>query len=419
MDPRYLLHRLGPGPVRELAERNVTKLRRRLAGVEKRLVTLEPAGAVRGEVLFSYILDALLEPDAPPASTHTHFWESATMARTFADAGYRVDAVAWTNDAFEPAKDYDVVVDVRTNLERWAPRLAPETVKVLHIDTSHWSVNNPAQERRLAELRARRGVALRPVKRLPENRAIEVADCATILGNAFTESTYAFAGKPIFRIPISVPFTYPWTESKDFAAVRRRFLWFGSGGLVHKGLDLVLEAFAGLPDVRLTVCGPVGRERDFEREYFRELYRTPNIRTLGWVDVAPASFVELAREHLALVYPSCAEGGGSSVLTCMHAGLIPVINDEVSVDLDPAWGVRLAGTSIGELRDAIRHLAGRDSAQLERMARGARDFARERHTRERFAEGYRGFVASLVDGSWQRTPHPIPLPAGERGHEVG
>ena len=36
--------------------------------------------------------------------------------------------------------------------------------------------------------------------------------------------------------------------------------------MVHKGLDLVLEAFAGMPEYHLTVCGPVAKEKDFERE---------------------------------------------------------------------------------------------------------------------------------------------------------
>ena len=60
--------------------------------------------------------------------------------------------------------------------------------------------------------------------------------------------------------------------------------------MVHKGLDLVLEAFAATPELQLTVCGPVDRERNFNDFYRRELYRTPNIRTVGWIDVAGREF---------------------------------------------------------------------------------------------------------------------------------
>jgi len=402
MSIEYLLHQLEPAHVLAEIRRVTGKLARRARRIEERTVTLEPAGPARGDVLFSYVIDPfLLRPGEPVPYSHTHYWESLTMARAFVDLGYRVDAVSWTNRRFVPERAYDFVIDVRLNLERWAPLLPPETVKVLHVDSAHYTFNNPAQEARRRALEERRGVRLRPVKMLPENRAIESADLATVLGNELTQSTYAFAGKPLFRIPISVPFTYPWQEGKDFDAARRRFLWFGSGGLVHKGLDLVLEAFAGLPDHHLTVCGPVRRERDFERAYFRELYRTPNVRTYGWIDVGAPEFLELARETLALVYPSCAEGGGASVLTCMHAGLIPIVNREVSVDLEASYGVALAECSIEAIRDRVRELAARPAAELEAMARNAWTFARERHTKDVFRESYRRFAERLVDGSWR------------------
>ncbi len=400
---RYLLHHLAPAFLRSELRRITQKLLRKARRVDEQVVTLEPpAGSPRGDVLFSYVIDPfLLRPGQAIPTTHTHFWESRTMARTFVELGFRVDAISWTNLGFVPPRDYDFIIDVRLNLERLAP-LQPSAVCVLHTDTAHYTCNNPAQERRLQALAKRRGTAIRPQRMLPSNRAAESADCITLLGNEFTQGTYRFAGKPIFRIPISVPFTYPWPEGKDFAAVRRRFLWFGSGGLVHKGLDLVLEAFAGMPDFHLTVCGPIRRERDFEREYFRELYQTPNIRTLGWVDVGAPEFQQLARECLGVVYPSCAEGGGGSVVTCMHAGLIPVVNDEVSVDVDASRGMPLAECSIEQIRETVAELAERGARELEERARNAWSFARAHHTKDRFREEYRRFAASLVDGSWRQ-----------------
>ncbi len=223
-----------------------------------------------------------------------------------------------------------------------------------------------------------------------------------VLGNRFTQATYAFAGKPVLHVPVSVPFTYPEAAGKDFAAVRRRYLWFGSGGLVHKGLDLVLEAFAGLPDHELLVCGPIRRERDFERAYFRELYQTPNIRTLGWVDVAPDAFLALARTCLGLVYPSCSEGGGSSVYTCMHAGLLPLVNFEVSVDVAPEYGVLLPRVDPETIQAAVRGLSARSRQQLAAMARAAREQARRVSSKEIFAAAYRR--AAEVAGGRQLPP---------------
>ena len=174
-------------------------------------------------------------------------------------------------------------------------------MKVLHCDTAHWSFNNSAERERLRALEVRRGVRLRPRRQMPESGSDRVADVLTYLGNDFTRGTYPDRGKPMVRIPVSVPHTYDWPEGRDFERARSTFLWFGSGGLVHKGLDLVLEAFAGMPRRRLVVCGPISRERDFAREYGRELYGLPNVRTLGWIDVGSKRFRELARGRTTIV----------------------------------------------------------------------------------------------------------------------
>lgn len=404
-----LLLDIQPANVRSEARRLYGKYSRKLRRADQQVVTLEPRGERRGRVLFSYIVDPfLLAGPAEIPYSHTHFWESWTIAHTWAELGFEVDCVSWVNHDFLPRKHYDIVIDVRTNLERWAP-LLPSALKVLHADTAHYTFNNAAQQRRQRDLLARRGISLAGHKLLPENLAAEVADAIVVLGNRFTQSTYTFAGKPVLHVPVSVPFEYPWPEGKNFEAVRHRFLYFGSGGLVHKGLDLVLEAFAGMPENELLICGPIRRERDFERAFFRELYQTPNIRTLGWVDVAPSSFQKLASSCLALVYPSCSEGGGSSVYTCMHAGLVPMVNFEVSVDVDPSFGVPLHQVDPASIRQAVTELAARPAAELEKMARAAQNQARQVSSKEIFVAAYRKAALSLIDGSFRQVAVPSPL----------
>jgi glycosyltransferase involved in cell wall biosynthesis len=396
------------------ARRLARRLARRVRGVEDRVVRLAPAGEKRGHVLFSYIVDPLLAPrDAPVDHSHTHFWESRQMVWTLVDAGYAVDAVHWTNQRFVPRLAYDVVLDVRTNLERWVGHQPSSTLRLFHCDTAHWAFNNQAQAQRLADLAERRGIVLAAHRQIPPNRGIELADHATYLGNAFTRSTYQPWGTPMTRIPVSVPRRYDWPQGKDFASVRRRFVWFGSGGLVHKGLDLVLEAFAGMPDLELVVMGPIRRERDFARAFRRELYELPNVETVDWVDVAAPRFLEICRRGLGLVYPSCSEGGGSSALTCLHAGLVPILTREASVDLEDAWGVELTKASVDEIRAAVRTLSERPAGELEAMARGAWEWVRAHHTREAFADAWRGYVAELADGRLRGAVTVDETPRGE------
>ncbi len=378
------------------------KLVDRVRRPHRRVVSLAADGARRGRALVSYLVDPFLVPaGAPLPHSHTHFWESRQIAFTFRDLGFDVDVIHWTNRDFVPERRYDALVDVRINLERLAPLVGDGCLRIQHMETAHHRFHNRAQRRRLDDLEARRGARLAPRKLIEENRAIENAHYGTTTGNRFTIGTYAHAGREIHRVPLSTPRLFPSPAGKDFDRCRRRFLWFGSGGLVHKGLDLVLEAFAGMPDFELVVCGPVHLERDFEAHYARELYGTPGITTEGWVDVAGDRFRRIVESCVGLVYPSCSEAGGGSAITCLHAGLIPIVTYETSIDLE-GFGVELPEASIESIREAVGRVAELPAAELERHAVGAWEHARREHTRERFAAAHRRAIESIL-ADWERS----------------
>lgn len=355
-----------------------------------------PAGAVKGRVLLAYVIDPFLrKPGQPISNDHTHHWESYQIAQTFLKYGYAVDVISYQNRSFKPTRRYDLFVSARTHFERIASRLNPDCRKIVHLDTSHWLFNNAAAYQRLLMVKDRRGVALNNVKMVEPNWSLELADEATVLGNEFTIGTYRYANKPLTRIPISNPITYDWDNTKDFARCAKSYLWFGSSGFVHKGLDLVLEAFAQLPDYNLYVCGPLDDEREFVETFRKELFETGNIKTIGWTDVASDQFTEIARNCIGLVYPTCAEGGGGSAITCMHAGLVPIVTYEASVDVEDS-GVILSDASIDSIKTAVMEMSTRPAAELETLARRAWSLSRERHTREKFAQSYDHYVRRLL-----------------------
>ncbi len=363
---------------------------------ERQLISLQPSAPAAGHVLLAYIHDGFfLKPGDPVPHDHTSYWEAPEMARAFLELGYHVDVIDENNDRFIPTKPYSLFVSNRNNFDRIAPMLNPDCVKILYIDSAHWLFHNSAGYRRLQGLQQRRGIVLRPRRSLQPSFAIEQADYAMVLGNAFTVSTYQYANKPFHRLPVASALLYPWVEDKDFEAHRRNFLWLGSGGFVHKGLDLVLDVFADMPDYQLTVCGPITEERDFTRAYHKELYETPNIRTLGWIDIGSPQFLELARSCVALVYPSCSEGQSTSVVTCLHAGLIPVISYECGLDVAD-FGTILRECSLHEIKAAIRAISSLSRDDLARRSRQAWEYARATHTREVFAQEYRKIISTIL-----------------------
>ncbi|KAF0191352.1 MAG: glycosyltransferase [Gammaproteobacteria bacterium] len=370
---------------------------RHIDSIHERVISLAPATESKGNVLLAFVIEPFLRgQDEPVSNAHSHDWESFQMAQTLLELGYRVDVISYLNRRFVPDKHYSIFVAARTNFERLATGLNKDCIKIVHLDTAHWIYNNRAAYARLLDVQTRRRVTLNSVRIIEQNWALEHADYATVLGNDFTIGTYRYADIEMSRVPVSVPVIYDWPENKDFESCRKNFLWFGSAGFVHKGLDLVLEAFSDMPELHLTVCGPIDEDEKFKAAYFKELYETPNIHTHGWVDVASREFERIARGCVALVYPSCAEGGGSSALTCMHAGLIPIVSRESSVDIGD-FGVILEEFTIDAVKRQVKRLSLLPADQCENSARRARDFARRHHTRDIFAAAYKKTIQEILN----------------------
>ncbi len=338
----------------------------------------------------------LCKSEADIGTTHTCDWEGFQIGKTFLDLGYSVDVINFHNRTFIPEKDYQVFVGALDGFGRLAPLVNGDCIKILHAVYAHWLVNNGAQYRRLEQLKNRKGSVLQPVKLIQPDASIRFADHITTLGNQFTVDSYRFAGKPIHRVPISATHHFPFDSEKDFNQCRKNFLWFGGWGLVHKGLDLVLEAFVEMPEYQLIVCGPVDADKEFKKAFRKELYETDNIRVTGWVDVGSEQFAELVSKCAGLVYASCSEAGGGSVVQCMHAGLIPIVSRESSVDVSDDFGVVLQHSSIDEIRQVVRDIAERPAAELAIMSRRAWEYAQEHHTRERFAKVYRDVIERIL-----------------------
>ncbi len=385
-----MLHRIGKNIRNRLGVRK--------PAIHQQTVTLYPPEKSRGNVLLSYIINPfLLSKGDAISNDHTHHWESFQIAQTFIHHGFSVDVISYLNTAFLPSKDYAYFISARTNLERIARTINSDCTIVAHLDTAHWISSNHSAYCRLLALKERRKLSIKnSLKLIESNSALEFAHLGTALGNDYTIDTYRYASKPIYRIPISTTAVYEWNPHKDFERCRNNYLWFGSSGFVHKGLDLVLEAFARMPEFHLTVCGPFDEEKEFLKAYHSELFQTPNIHAVGWTDVNSGKFLDIANNCAGLVYPSCAEGGGGSAITCMHAGIIPILSREASVDLDDDCGVLLPQSSVESIIDAVRKISALPAGRLQLLARNAWQRARDTHTRERFAAEYDRFVSEVL-----------------------
>lgn len=357
---------------------------------------LKPKKTAIGTVSLSYLAWPFREGiDSPRGRGHSNVFESVCIAEIWRDQGFRVEICQHDDRGYAPPADCMVAIDIHDNLVRWQPRLSDGCIKICHATGCHWLPQNMSELVRLEALRARRGVSLKPRRQLSPSQACEVADVISILGNSYTQGTYYHCAKPIVRVPISSAYEFAWPYERDFESSKSRFLWAGSYGMVHKGLDLVIEAFSTMPDLTLTICGRAEKEEDFFSHYHRELTMTPNIRFLGWVDFASDRFCEIARTHASIIYPSSSEGGGGTVIHAMHAGLLPICTHEASVDLGD-FGVLIETGTVRAVSDAARRVAEMSSQEVSHRARAAWDYVRRMHTREVFRKNYADFVQQTI-----------------------
>lgn len=384
-------------PINHLLRRFGFELRRVRAALYSEFVSLKTAQHEKGNVLLAYIVEPfLIKGEDLPSQAHTHHTESLLIADAFLKSGYNVDVIDYRNGSFKPAKNYKFFVSARTNLAVIAKRLNPDCIKIAHLDTAHFLFNNAAAYQRLLRLQQRRGITTSSLKVIEHNSAVEHADYLTMLGNQFTESTYSYAKKRIFPLPVPTPNIYPPHYKKDYDKCKNRFLWLGSEGVVHKGLDLVLDVFSELPECHLTVCGPldIPWEREFKQGYYRELYETSNILTIGWVDVSSEQFIDITSSCTALIYPSCSEGQAGSVITCLQASMIPVISYESGVDVSD-YGIILMESTHTEIKDAIKRIQSMPNQDLEEMSRKAYEYARLKHSKENYQKQFEGIINKI------------------------
>jgi glycosyltransferase involved in cell wall biosynthesis len=352
----------------------------------------------RGHSLVSYVIEPFLsDGDSSLYNTHTHFGEAELIIEMLLEMGYSVDVVSFRNNTFIPQKKYDLFIGARTNFNRISSHLNSDCIKIAHMDVTHWLFNNTAAHKRALNLQTRRGVTI-PLyrKMLEESTAIESCDYAVIMGNEHTASTYAFAKKKMFHVVVPSSLEYPWNDKKNFEKARNNYLWLGSHGPINRGVDLLLEAFASMPEYRLTLCGPLSDDPIFEKFYNQELYHTPNILTKGWVDIGSDEFYRITQDNIAIIYPSAADCQAGSVVTCMHAGLIPIVSYETGIVNAEQYGTVLYDCSIAEIKKSVITLSGFDEYELKSRSKKVWERARSFYTRSHYKMQYKKIIKEIL-----------------------
>ncbi len=316
-------------------------------------------------VLISYIT----LPFRRASLSHSNFFEVTAAARIFNELKYVVDVMHYEGRI--PSLDgYDAIYGFGDVFQHYFEMQHEGGVKTIYYGTGmHVCHQNNMTLRRVRDVYSKKKVWLCRSGRYVEKawtHQTALSDGIIALGNDSCAESYR---KHYDGVVLSCP--APFFQTLDYKEVmlrrkggaRNSYLWFGSAGLIHKGLDLCLEYFRSRPDFEFHVCGNLSLEPDFVRVYKAELFETPNIHVHGFVDVRSEYFQQILESCAFVVFPSCSEGGSASVLTAVGNGaLIPVVSRESSVT--PKYGVLIDELTASGLAEAIDRAASMSDEQI-------------------------------------------------------
>lgn len=332
--------------------------------------------------------------DAKFDHEHSNQTEVRRIAKIIQDLGFALSVINFNSEYQIDYRKYDLLFGFGRAFDR-SFYTACHATRIFHLTTANPGYSNLAEARRLRFARER-GHLIGPQRIIDEPWVLSavLSDGIIGLGNDWTRSTYADLNDQIFMIRPT--YVASWDGDKlerDWALARREFLWLGGSGALHKGLDVLLEAFAHNADLKLHVCGRVKEEQSFFNAY-EDLLGLPNVAYHGFVDVRGQAMREIFAQAAFAILPSCAEGYSTSVLTCMHAGMIPVVT--------PEFGINTAADFIihdvrpGHLSEQLKRLASLDPAILRAQSSRSEIFAKENHRPEKFEEAVADAISMLL-----------------------
>lgn len=338
------------------------------------------------------LLSYILTPFQQDSLAHTNFYEAQSWAKILDELGYNVDIIDFRNTKKIDLSKYDLICGFGDVFQQYFESgINKKIITIYYGAGMHVCHQNQASLSRVKDVYRKKGVWLAKSARFVEKtwtHQTALVDGIIALGNEVCANSYRkYFNGSVYSLPA------PFYKTIDAETIikqkteesKKHYLWFGSSGLVHKGLDLCLEYFAKNQDLYLHVCGPIENESNFVTTYNKELFKTPNIQVYGFVDIASSEFENILSKCSFTIFPSCSEGGSPSTLTVVgNGGLVPVITKETTIETgSEIW---IDALNYEKINKAIRYSQNLSFEEIKELQYKNIDFVKNNHTQEIYYE---------------------------------
>lgn len=336
----------------------------------------------------SVLLSYILTPFKKDSLSHTNFFEAQSWAKILDELGYNVDIIDYRNNKNIDLSKYDLICGFGDIFQKFFESNHHKNNQTIYYGTGmHVCHQNTISLQRVKDVYIKKGVWLGKSSRFVEKTWTHQTSLVTgiiALGNEICADSYRkyYNGRVY---PLPAPF-YTTQNGADIitnrnSSSKHHYLWFGSSGLIHKGLDLCLDYFSKNQNIFLHICGPIEHEEDFVNAYREELLKSSNIKVHGFIDIASKEFENILSMCSFIIFPSCSEGGSPSTLTVIgNGGLIPIITKETTIET--GHEIWIEGFNYENIDKAIKYTQALTFAAIKELQYNNLKFVKTNHTQE-------------------------------------
>jgi hypothetical protein len=323
---------------------------------------------------------------------HTNYFESIQILKVFIECNFVIDLI----DVGEPNQskliknNYDIIFGLGKTFYD-ACLNNPMALKILYLTENRPDLVRINFNKRLEYYNQRHGKMITGRVRNGsfKDEYLKIANIGIIFANDTNIKYFDGWFSKYYQLFPSGFINNSFILEKKDASTFKNFLWFGSAGVIHKGLDLLIDAVENSPSLNLFICGIY---KDEKKIFNFNKYK--NIFVYDYVDVYSSEFVDLMNKCTFVVLPSCSEGIATSVLTCMLHGLIPVVTIEAGIDVYD-FGYIIESYRVEKIKEMLIKLSELSELEINEKSKKVFEYSRNKFTLANFTNKFRNIVHDI------------------------
>ena len=326
-------------------------------------------------------------------SYHPNYYQHFVLLKVLIDQNYIVDVYSCMDKSIDDSLlekiQYDMILGFGAVYVQLC-KLFPKARKILLItENAPWIVRKNFQERvDYYYQRHPKKITIVPRTGYYSDEMFEISDDGIAMSGSFNISMMKEQLPSISQIFVNALIPNCASTQIDFAKKKKSFVWFGSAGIIHKGLDILIDAFAELPELQLDVYGA-------PEEEIMDYPCPSNVIIHKKIDVTSESFVnDVVNKHVFVLSLSCSEGMTSGIATCMHAGLIPIVTKETGYD-DCPFVITFDDWHIGSVKNRLLECLSLPVSDLVIKSDGVKHWSKSHNTNIALENSIKTVINSL------------------------